>query len=141
MNSISSRAVEQNVLAMSISETTRRSQHRSRGLSGYDTYPSTNPTIEMTAAVREYARRARCHAEGSGKFSKNQSWNTGGNLCASNSGQLEFEREERQKDLRRENLFFESFSSFLRMVSNRVEDLLEFGRLYDDTRSVESVNG
>jgi len=64
---------------------------------------------------------------------------TPGGTCAhSIEGQLEFEREERQKDLRRENLVFESFSSFLRMVSNRVEDLLEFGRLDDDTRSVEA---
>ena len=62
----------------------------------------------------------------------------GGTCAHPIQGQLEFEREERQKDLRRENLFFESFSSFLRMVSNRVEDLLEFGRLYDDTRSVEA---
>ena len=34
----------------------------------------------MTAAVREYARRARCHADGSGKFSRNHSWKTEGNL-------------------------------------------------------------
>jgi hypothetical protein len=39
-----------------------------------------NPTIDMTAAVRPYAKRLASHAVGSGKVSMNQSWKTGGNL-------------------------------------------------------------
>lgn len=83
MDCVAGRAVEENVFAVSVAETGRTrlggSANRQKD-SESRAHPSTNPTIEMTAAVREYARRARCHADGSGKFSRNHSWKTEGNL-------------------------------------------------------------
>jgi hypothetical protein len=36
----------------------------------------------MTAALLVYTRRPASHVDGSGKVSKNHSWNTGGNLAS-----------------------------------------------------------
>ena len=37
--------------------------------------------MDMTAALLVYTRRPASHVDGSGKVSKNHSWNTGGNLA------------------------------------------------------------
>jgi hypothetical protein len=45
-----------------------------------DSYPKMKPIMDMTAALLVYTRRPASHVDGSGKVSKNHSWNTGGNL-------------------------------------------------------------
>lgn len=72
MNSITGGAVKQNVLAVAISQpVVRGSQSSVFAMCQTCTYPSTNPTIDMTAKVRAYAVRAVNHAFGSGHISKN----------------------------------------------------------------------
>ena len=45
-------------------------------------YPKIKPIMDMTAALLVYTRRPASHVDGSGKVSKNHSWNTGGNLAS-----------------------------------------------------------
>lgn len=68
-----------------------------------------NPTIDITAAVRPYAKRLASHADGSGNISINHSWNTGGNLRRNQvSLSIGLSRAFR-KDLHREDLSAEYF--------------------------------
>lgn len=45
-------------------------------------YPNIKPIMDITAALLVYTRRPASHVDGSGKVSKNHSWNTGGNLAS-----------------------------------------------------------
>lgn len=80
MDRLASHTFQQYVLAVTIAKPKKEGLRADQDREDGKAYPSTKPTIDMTAVVREYANRARSQAEGSGKLSRNHSWNTGGYL-------------------------------------------------------------
>lgn len=82
MNHIPSITIQEDIFAMTVTEAMVTVKHQPFSDIRESPYPRIKPTIDMTAAVRPYVIRLANHAVGSGKVSKNHSWNTGGNLDA-----------------------------------------------------------
>lgn len=144
MDCIAGRSVEENVFAVPVAETGRTRLGAVRLIGGRASrsraHPSTNPTIEMTAAVREYARRARCHADGSGKFSRNHSWKTEGNLRRNQVSTPSACKVGECKSLLLQYLRLEAFGGQLRIIPDRVEDALQVRtlRVYTSSETARS---